>query len=162
MKAIGQVVRFALGSFLAFAAVCAWAQMPSYGMSINLEQAKKVLAAAEVEARKNGWPMAIAVVDTSGHLVAYEKMDDTQTASVMIAQDKAKSAAIYRRPTKVIQDAVAGGGAGIRFLNLRDASAVEGGLPITVGGKIIGAIGVSGAASNEDGVVAKAGTDALK
>jgi len=136
--------------------------MPSYGTSINLEQAKKVLAAAEAESRKNGWPMAIAIVDTSGNLVAYEKMDDTQTASVMVAQDKARSAAIYRRPTKVMQDAVAGGGAGIRFLNLRDASVVEGGLPISVGGKIIGAIGVSGAASNEDGVVAKAGTDALK
>ena len=89
-------------------------------------------------------------------------MDDTQTASIGVAQDKGRSAAIYRRPTKVIQDAVAGGGAGIRFLNLREASAVEGGLPITVGGKIIGAIGVSGAASNEDGVVAKAGVDALK
>jgi len=162
MRTIRQAVRFALAGFLAFSAVCAWAQMPSYGTSINLEQAKKVLAAAQVEARKNNWPMAIAIVDTSGYLVAYEKMDDTQTASVWIAQDKAKSAATYRRPTKVIQDAVAGGGAGIRFLNLRDASAVEGGLPIVVGGKIIGAIGVSGAASNEDGVVAKAGTDALK
>ena len=162
MTMIRQVVRFALSGVLALSAVCAWAQMPSYGTSINLEQAKKALAAAEAESRKNGWPMAIAVVDTSGNLVAYEKMDDTQTASVMVAQDKAKSAAIYRRSTKVMQDAVAGGGAGIRFLNLRDASVVEGGLPIIVGGKVIGAIGVSGAASNEDGVVAKAGADALK
>ena len=162
MRTTRLAVRSALASILAIFAASVLAQMPSYGTSINLEQAKKVLAAAEAESRKNGWPMAIAIVDTSGNLVAYEKMDDTQTASVMVAQDKARSAAIYRRPAKVMQDAVAGGGAGIRFLNLRDASVVEGGLPISVGGKIIGAIGVSGAASNEDGVVAKAGTDALK
>ena len=89
-------------------------------------------------------------------------MDDTQTASIGVAQDKGRSAAIYRRPTKVMEDAVAGGGAGIRFLNLRDASTVEGGLPLTVGGKIIGSIGVSGVTSQQDGVVAKAGADALK
>jgi uncharacterized protein GlcG (DUF336 family) len=162
MKTIGQVVRFALGSFLAFSAVCAWAQVPSYGPSINLEQAKKVIAAAQVEARKNGWPVAVAIFDTSGNLVAFEKMDDTQTASIGVAQDKGKSAAIYRRPTKVMEDAVAGGGAGVRFLNLRDASTVEGGLPITVGGKIIGAIGVSGVTSPQDGMVAKAGADSMK
>lgn len=162
MKAIRQLIRFALASFLAVSAVCAWAQVPSYGTSINLEQAKKVLAAAQAEARKSNWPVAIAIVDTSGLLVAYEKIDDTQTASVWVAQDKAKSAAVYRRPTKVMEDAVAGGGAGIRFLNLRDASTVEGGLPIMVGGKIIGAIGVSGVASNQDGMIAKAGVDAMK
>ena len=162
MRAIRHVVRFALGGLLSISALCALAQVPSYGTSINLEQAKKVLAAAQAEARKNAWPVAIAVLDTSGNLIAFEKMDDTQTASVMVAQDKGKSAAIYRRPTKVMEDAVAGGGAGIRFLNLRDASTVEGGLPITVGGKIIGAIGVSGVASNQDGMIAKAGADAMK
>jgi glc operon protein GlcG len=147
---------------LLFAFLPAWAQVPSYGPSIGLEQARKVLAAAQAEARKNNWPVAIAVVDTHGDLVAFEKMDDTQIASVQVAQDKGKSAAIYRRPTKVFENLLAGGGAGTRVLTLRNASAVEGGLPIVVGGKIIGGIGVSGVTSEQDGVVAKAGAEALK
>jgi uncharacterized protein GlcG (DUF336 family) len=106
--------------------------------------------------------MAIAIMDTAGQLVAFQKMDDTQTASVDIAQDKGRSAAIYRRPTKVMEDAVAAGGAGVRFLNLRGASAVEGGVPLVLNGKIIGAVGVSGGTSPQDGVVAKAGAEALK
>lgn len=147
---------------LALGMSVAQAQVPSYGTSINLEQAKKVIAAGQVEAKKNSWPVAIAIVDNAGMLVAFEKLDDTQTASIEVAQDKARSAAIYRRPTKVMQDAVAGGGAGVRFLNLRDASVVEGGLPIVVNGKIIGAVGVSGVNSDQDGMVAKAGADAIK
>jgi glc operon protein GlcG len=138
------------------------AQVPSYGPNVTLEQAKRMLAAGEAEARKNNWPVAIAILDTAGHLVAYQKMDDTQTASVDIAQDKGRSAAIYRRPTKVMEDALAAGGAGVRFLNLRGASTVEGGLPIVVNGKVIGGIGVSGVTSQQDGVVAKAAVDALK
>lgn len=140
----------------------AQAQVPQYGANITMEQANKVAAAADAESRKNGWPMAIAIVDTAGHLVHFHRIDNTQTASIQVAQDKAISSAIYRRPTKVMQDAVAGGGAGIRFLNLRGASTVEGGLPIYHDGKIVGAIGVSGMASDQDGVVAKAGVDALK
>lgn len=147
---------------LAVFATPASAQVPSYGPSVNLEQARKAIAAGMAEAKKNNWPVAIAVLDTSGHLVAFEKMDDTQTASVDVAQDKGRSAAIYRRPTKVMEDALAAGGAGVRFLNLRGASTVEGGLPIMVGGKVIGGIGVSGVTSQQDGVVAKAGADALK
>lgn len=162
MKAIRHAIRFMLAGIFAAVALGAWAQVPSYGTSINLEQARKVIAAAQAEARKNSWPVAIAILDTSGNLVAFEKMDDTQTASIGVAQDKGRSAAIYRRPTKVMEDAVAGGGAGVRFLNLRDASVVEGGLPIMVGGKIIGAIGVSGVTSPQDGMIAKAGTEALK
>ena len=138
------------------------AQVPQYGTTINLEQAKKVLAAAQAEARKNNWPVAVAIVDLHGFLVAYEKLDNTQTASVQIAIDKAASAAMYRRPTKVFQDAVTGGGAGMRVLNLRAASTVEGGLPIILDGKIVGGVGVSGVNSDQDGVVAKAGTEALK
>jgi uncharacterized protein GlcG (DUF336 family) len=138
------------------------AQVPQYGGQITLDQAKKAIAAGQAEARKNSWPVAIAVVDTHGFLIAYEMMDNTQTASAAIALDKATSAAMFRRSTKVMQDAVAGGGAGIRFLNLRGASTVEGGLPIVVGGKIIGGIGVSGVASDQDGVVAKAGVDAVQ
>ena len=147
---------------LAGLAALASAQVPSYGPSVTLEQAKKAIAAGQAEAKKNNWPVAIAVLDTAGHLVAFEKMDDTQTASVDVAQDKGRSAAIYRRPTKVMEDALAAGGAGVRFLNLRGASTVEGGLPIMVGGKVIGGIGVSGVTSPQDGIVAKAGADALK
>ena len=146
-------------SLLAFAAQ---AQVPSYGPSINLEQARKAIAAGQAEARKNGWPVAIAVLDTAGQLVAFEKMDDTQSASMDIAIDKGRSAAIFRRPTKVMEDAVAGGGAGVRFLNLRAASTVDGGLPIIINGKVVGGIGVSGVAGNQDGQVAKAGADVLK
>jgi glc operon protein GlcG len=142
------------------AAAAAQAQVPQYGPNVNLELARKAVAAAEAEARKNGWPVAIAVVDTAGDLVAYVRIDNTQTASVDVAQDKAVSAAIYRRSTKVFQDAVAGGGAGTRALNLRGASTVEGGLPLVVDGKIIGGIGVSGVNADQDGLVAKAGADA--
>jgi uncharacterized protein GlcG (DUF336 family) len=153
-----RVAVLALG--LQFAAAAS-AQVPQYGASVTLEQARKALAAASAEARKNQWPVAIAVVDTAGQLVAYERMDNTQTASVLVSQDKAVSAAMYRRPTKVFQDLVAGGGLGVRALNLRGASTVEGGLPLVIDGKIIGAIGVSGVNSDQDSVVAKAGVDAL-
>ncbi|MBL8347721.1 MAG: heme-binding protein [Rubrivivax sp.] len=136
------------------------AQVPLYGANVTLDQARKAMTAAQAEARKNGWPVAIAIVDNAGQLVMFERMDNTQTASVEVAQDKAVSAAMYRRSTKVFQDMVAGAGAGTRALNLRGASTVEGGLPLVVEGKIIGGIGVSGVNSDQDGVVAKAGADA--
>ena len=139
----------------------AQAPIPQYGPNVTLEQARKAAAGAAAEAKKNGWPMAIAVVDTAGQLVYFEKLDGTQTASVAVSQDKAVSAAIYRRPTKVFQDGLAGGGAGLRILSLRGASAVEGGLPISMDGKIVGGIGVSGGTAEQDGQVAKAGTDGL-
>lgn len=151
-----------------FAAAAAWlianiamAQpMPTYGTAINLETAKKIAAAAVVEAKKNSWPMAIAVVDNHGTLIYYEMADDTQTASAHVAVDKARSAATFRRPTKAFEDAVAGGR--VAILGLSGAVPIEGGLPIVVAGKIIGAIGVSGATSPQDGQVARAGLDALK
>ena len=149
------------GAVILFAGI-AQAQIPQYGANITLEQARKVAAAADAEARKNSWPVAITIVDTSGQLVLFQRHDNTQTASVNVAQDKAVSAAMYRRPTKVMQDAVAGGGAGVRFLNLRGASVVEGGLPLYVDGKIVGAIGVSGVTSDQDGQIAKAGADSYK
>ena len=149
-------------SALSLAATVAVAQVPQYGPNVTLDQARKAVAAGLAEAKKNNWPVAVAVVDTAGMLVAFEKADGTQNGSVMIAQDKAVSAAMLRRPTKVVQDAVAGGGAGIRFLGLRYASPVEGGLPLIVDGKVIGAIGVSGVTSDQDGVCAKAGADATK
>lgn len=139
----------------------AQAPAPSYGPSVNNEQAHKVVNAAIAEARRQGFTMAVAVVDTAGQLVMYEKIDNTQTGSVAVSQDKAVSAALYKRPTKAFQDAVAGGGAGLRVMTLRGAVAVEGGLPLVLDGKIIGAVGVSGGSSDQDGVVAKAGADAL-
>ena len=153
--------RFIAAATLAFVAVAAHAQVPQYGPSISHEQARKVIAGAVADARKQNLPMAIAIVDTAGQLVAFERMDNTQTASTAVAQDKAVSAAMYRRPSKVFQDLVAGGGVGLRVLTLRGAVAAEGGVPLMVDGKIIGAIGVSGGSSEQDGVVAKAGIDAL-
>jgi len=145
---------------LSLVATAAMSQVPQYGPNVTLDQARKAIEAGKAEAKKNNWPVAIAIVDTAGMLVAFEKIDGTQNGSVMIAQDKAVSAAMLRRPTKVIQDAVAGGGAGVRFLGLRYASPVEGGLPLVVDGKVIGAIGVSGVTSDQDGMVAKAGAEA--
>jgi len=104
--------------------------------------------------------MAIAIVDNHGTLVYYEMADDTQTASAGIAVDKARSAATFRRPTKAFEDAVAGGR--VAILGLSGAVPIEGGVPIVVAGKIVGAIGVSGAAAPQDGQVAKAGLEALK
>ena len=134
--------------------------LPSYGTAVNLDTAKKIAAAAVVEAKKNSWPMAIAIVDNHGTLVYYEMADDTQTASAHVAVDKARSSAMFRRPTKAFEDAVAGGR--VAILGLNGAVPIEGGLPIVVGGKIIGAIGVSGETSPQDGQVARAGLDALK
>jgi uncharacterized protein GlcG (DUF336 family) len=114
------------------------------------------------EARKNNWTMAVAIVDPAGVLVFFERIDGTQNGSSTVAVDKARSAALFQRPTKVFQDALAAGGAGLRILALEGAVPVDGGIPITVAGKIVGAIGASGGTSEQDGVVAKAGADAVK
>jgi len=148
---------FALGASFALA------QMSNpYGAPISLEDAKKAAAAALAEARKNNWAMAVAVVDIGGDLVYFEKMDGTQTGSVNVALGKARSAALFKRPTKVFQDIVAGGGSGLRILRLEGAVPIEGGVPLVMDGKIVGAIGLSGAASDQDGQCAKAGAEALK
>lgn len=133
-----------------------------YGPSITLEQAKTLLTAAEAEAKKQKWPVAIAVMDPSGNLVAFQKLDNTQIGSIDIAQAKAKSAALFRRPTKAFEDLLAMGGANLRILKLPHAFPVEGGIPIILDGKVIGAVGVSGVKSSEDAQVAQAGIDALK
>lgn len=135
---------------------------PSYGPAITLEQAKKVVAAAEAEARKNKWNVVITVVDSATNLVLLQRMDDTQIASIKISQKKAYTAAALRRSTKVFEDQVAGGGAGLKVLGNDEVIPIEGGLPIFVNGKIIGAIGVSGVTSQQDGIIAKAGAEALK
>ena len=114
------------------------------------------------EARKNNWTMAVAVVDTDGNLIYFEKMDNTQNASSNIAIEKARSAAVLKRPTKALQDALAAGGDGLRILALPGALPVEGGLPLIVDGKIIGAIGVSGEQSSQDAQCAQAGANILK
>jgi uncharacterized protein GlcG (DUF336 family) len=136
-------------------------KLPPYGLSITLLQAKKVATAALAPAHANHWTMVIAIVDTGGHLVYLEKMDQTQVGSVAIAESKARSAAIFKRPTKVFQDRLARGGEGLLVLRLKDAIPVEGGLPILVDGKLIGALGVSGGSSAEDEVCAEAGAAAL-
>jgi glc operon protein GlcG len=155
-------ISLAVGTALWCLASLAQAQVPQYGPNVTHEAARKALAGAIAEARKQNLPMAVAVVDTAGMLVAFERMDNTQTGSIAVAQDKASSAAMYRRPTKAFQDVLAAGGAGLRVLTLRGANAVEGGLPIVVDGRIVGAIGVSGGSAEQDGVVAKAGLDGLK
>jgi uncharacterized protein GlcG (DUF336 family) len=133
-----------------------------YGPTITADQAKTVAAAAVAEARKNQWTMAIAIVDPAGDLVYFEKMDNTQVGSVDVAQAKARASARFKRPTKAFQDALAAGGEGWRILSLDGAVAVEGGLPLMSGGKIVGAIGASGGTSQQDGVTAAAGATSLK
>jgi glc operon protein GlcG len=132
-----------------------------YGPPISLGVAKQVMAAAEAEAVRNGWDVAIAIVDSGANLVVLHRLDNAQLSSVRIAEAKAKTAAEFRRPTKVFEDAVAGGGIGLRVLTF-GASVAEGGVPIVSNGTIIGAIGVSGVQSHQDAQVAQAGADAVK
>jgi uncharacterized protein GlcG (DUF336 family) len=133
-----------------------------YGAPISADSAKKVAAAAIAEARKNNWAMAVAIVDTGGYLVYFERMQDTQLGSVEVSIEKAKTAALFRRPTKSFQDTVAGGGEGLRILRLTGAIPVEGGIPLIVDGKLIGAVGASGGSSDQDGRTAQAGVAAMK
>lgn len=138
-------------------------QMPNpYGPAISLEDAKKAAAPALAEAAKNKWTMAVAIVGPAGNLIYYEKMDNTQLGSAEVSIDKAKSAALFKRPTKALQDALAAGGDGLRILALKGAVPIEGGIPLVMDGKIVGAIGVSGGTSAQDGQCAKAGADTLK
>jgi glc operon protein GlcG len=133
-----------------------------YGEPIQIENAKKAAAAAIAEAEKNHLHMAIAVVDPGGELVYLEKMDNTQTASVQIAADKARSAVLYRRATKYFEDQVAAGGVGLRFMDMRGAVPIDGGFPLLLNGKIVGAIGVSGGTNTQDGQCGLAGASVLK
>jgi uncharacterized protein GlcG (DUF336 family) len=132
---------------------------PEYGTSITLAQAKKVMEAAEKEAVKQGWPMVIAIVDAAGRLLMLHRMDQAQLASVDVARLKAETANNFRRPTKVFEDGIAAGGN--RLLSLPGVLALEGGLPIMSGGKVIGGIGVSGMQSPQDAEVARAGLAAI-
>ena len=132
-----------------------------YGAPIALADAKRILVAAQAEAARNQWNVAIAVVDSGGHLVSFERMDSTQYGSVEVAQEKARTAVAFRRPSKSFQYTIAAGGDGMRMLKLTGAIPIEGGLPIIANGKIVGAIGVSGVTSAQDGQIAAAGLKAL-
>jgi uncharacterized protein GlcG (DUF336 family) len=128
-----------------------------YGTPVTLEKAKIAAAAAAAEAGKNGWLMAVAIVDPSGDLVYFERADSTQTASLQLSIDKARSAALFKRSTKIFEDQVVAGGAGLRQLKNPDVIPIEGGIPLVEDGKVVGAIGVSGGASAQDGQCAIAG-----
>jgi glc operon protein GlcG len=132
-----------------------------YGAPISIDVAKKAMAAAEAEASKNNWCVAIAIVDSGANLVMLHRLDNAQLSAVRIAEQKARTAAEFRRPTKVFEDAVAGGGVGLRVLTF-GASVAEGGVPIISSGQVVGAIGVSGVQSHQDAQVAQAGADAVK
>jgi uncharacterized protein GlcG (DUF336 family) len=135
---------------------------PAYGSPISLDMAKKVMAGAEAEAKKNNWNVVIAILDSGGNVVALHRMDGAQFGSIEVAREKAYSAVAFRRPTKVFEDAVGQGGANLRLLRLSGASVLDGGLPIVVDGKIVGGIGVSGVTGAQDAQIGKAGVDSLK
>ena len=135
---------------------------PPYGPPIGIENARKIMTAAEGEASKNNWAVVIAILDSGGHLVMLHRRDDVQLSSLEIAQGKAKTALMFKRPSKVLDDAISSGGSGLRFLALPGIVPLEGGMPIILDGKIIGAIGVSGVLSSQDAQVARAGLEALK
>ncbi len=156
-------LKFQVALFAMFSTLSAVGQMPiPYGQAVSVENAKKAAAIALDEARKGNWKMAVAVVDTSGVLVYYEKMDNTQIGSADLAIDKARTAVRFKRPSKAFQDLVAGGGAGLRILGLPGAVPIEGGIPLVIDGQIVGAIGVSGDSADHDGLCAQAGAATLK
>jgi glc operon protein GlcG len=159
-----RLVKFLIVLLMVFGAFgSALAQMPNpYGLPISLENAKKAAAPALAEAAKNNWTMAVAIVGPAGNLIYYEKMDNTQLGSAEVSIEKARTAALFKRPTKAFQDAVAAGGDGLRVLGLKGVTPVEGGIPLVMDGKIVGAIGVSGGTSAQDGQCAKAGADTVK
>ena len=136
--------------------------IPMYGESITLEKAKKLVAAAEAFAVGKQWPITVAIVDTGGNLVMLVTMDNTQRASIDIAIGKAKTANNFKRPTKALEDVIAGGGSGLRILAVPGLFPIEGGEPIYANGKIVGAIGVSGMSAVQDEEVVKAALAATK
>jgi uncharacterized protein GlcG (DUF336 family) len=156
----------ALGAALMLAFVqiaSAQGQVIPYGAPIDHATAAKAMAAAEAEAKKNNWPVVISIIDSGGHLVMLHRLDNTQLGSIEIATGKAMTSLKLRRPSKALQDAIGQGGVGVRMLAIfPGVTPLEGGILIVKDGKIIGAIGVSGVASDQDAVVARAGADAVK
>jgi len=152
-------VALALG--MSAGAAAAQPSAPPYGAPISLDMAKKVMAAAEAEAGKNSWPVVIAIIDSGGNLVMLHRLDNAQLAANDLAIGKARTSLSFRRPSKALEDAVAGGGAGLRLLAL-NVTPIEGGLPLIVDGKIVGAVGVAGGLGVQDSQIAKAGADAAR
>ena len=132
-----------------------------YGPPLSLDVAQRVAAAAEAQAKASGWPMVIAIMDSAANLVVLHKMDHAQTGSVTIAQAKAESAVRFKRPTKTFEDALTTGGINLRLLATHGACPLEGGLPLMLDGKLVGAIGVSGMQSTQDAQIAAIGADAI-
>jgi len=164
----GKLLALLLSVSVLFGAVMASAQQtpppppPPYGGQMTFEQAKKALAASEAEAQKNNWAVVIAILDAGGNLMALSRLDNAQWGSIDVAKQKARAAVAFRRPTKAFQDLIAQGGANLRLLNLTgDAGVLEGGVPVIVDGKVIGAIGVSGVTSQQDAQIAQAGATAI-
>jgi glc operon protein GlcG len=157
----------ALACTIALSSVPALAQqteasgLPPYGPPITLDQAKRVMAAAELQAVENTWQVAITILDSGGNMVMFHKIDNAQLSAVTVSEGKARTALEFKRPSKDLDDAIARGGAGNRLLALKDITPLEGGMPILIDGRIVGAIGVSGAVSAQDAQIAKAGADAL-
>jgi glc operon protein GlcG len=153
--------RLLIAGLMASAATAALAQgaPPPYGAPISIEDARRVVAAAMAEAARQNLPMAVAVLDSGGHLVAFERADSTQLGSIRVAQEKARTAVEFRRPTKAWEDGVAGGRNAILGLGVMP---IEGGIPLVREGRVIGAIGVSGGTAQQDGVIAQAGVAALR
>src|SRR6202142_2082894 len=154
MLALACALALSAGSALAQAPAAPSAATLPYGPPITLDQAKRAMAAAELEAAKNFWQVAITILDSGGNLVMFHKVDNTQLASIGASEGKARTAVTFKRPSKALDDAIAAGGAGLRLLAVKDITPLEGGLPIMIDGKIIGAIGVSGALSSQDSQVA--------
>lgn len=154
---------FAALAALLFLPLGAMAQTPPpVGVPITLETARKVIAAAEAEARRNDWQMAIAVVDAEGKLVAFERMDNAQAGSGNIAMSKAAIANPAGRSGAPLQNAVASAVTGLRFLTVSGSMPADGGIPIVVNGEVVGAIGVAGEAADREEICAKAGAAAVK
>ncbi len=135
--------------------------MPPYGPPLTLEQAKRVMAAAELEAAKNSWQVAITILDSGGNMVMFHKIDNAQLSAITTSEGKARTALEFKLPSKALDDAIAAGGAGMRLLALKDITPLQGGILVLVDGRILGAIGVPGALSAQDEQVAKAGADVL-
>jgi len=137
------------------------APLPPYGPPLSLDQAKRVMLAAELEALKNSWQVAITILDSGGNMVMFHKLDNAQLSAIATSAGKARTALEFKLPSKALDDAIAAGGAGMRLLALKDITPLQGGLLILVDGRIVGAIGVSGALSAQDDQIAKAGADVL-
>jgi len=157
MKNLVTIVALGVMSLALTSVAHAQAMRVPYSKALTVDMAKKCIAAAEAEAKKNSWNMAVAVVDDGGHLVAFSKMDNTQIASIRIAIDKAQTANNFRRPSKALEDALAGGRMAI--LGLAGATPLDGGLPLVLDGKIMGGVGASGELGGQDAQVAKACVD---